>query len=232
MAQSVMKTVLARYQSMRSNGHPHAKAVFNKGEYDLEWNRDYSLVQGLVSVNTLQGRIKVPFEPKGMEKYLVSSWTSGTAKLVYKHGKWFLHIPVTWEIEPVSESKIHQVVGIDLGINFLAVSHDSNGVTHFVQGRPTKDKRRHYKQIRKELQQQRTKSARKRLKAIGSRENRWMTDVNHQVSKALVERYGPHTLFVVEDLAGVRQATETVRKQDRYTTVSWAFDQLRRMLEY
>ncbi|MFI8715870.1 transposase [Brevibacillus brevis] len=44
MAQSVMKTVLARYQSMRSNGHPHAKAVFNKGEYDLVWNRDYSLV--------------------------------------------------------------------------------------------------------------------------------------------------------------------------------------------
>lgn len=59
-----------------------------------------------------------------------------------------------------------------------------------------------------------------------------MKDVNHQVSKALVERYGANTLFVVEDLTDVRQATERVKIKDRYETVSWAFYQLRQMFEY
>ena len=33
-----------------------------------------------------------------------------------------------------------------------------------------------------------TPSSRRRLKAIGQRENRWMQDINHQVSKALIEK--------------------------------------------
>ncbi len=53
-----------------------------------------------------------------------------------------------------------------------------------------------------------------------------MTDVNHQVSKALVDRYGKNTLFVLEDLTGMRTATEKVRKRNRYEIVSWAFYQL------
>ncbi|GAA3313193.1 hypothetical protein GCM10020331_002740 [Ectobacillus funiculus] len=95
-----------------------------------------------------------------------------------------------------------------------------------------KHKRAKYKAIRKQLQRKQTPSARKRLKEIGSRENRWMTDVNHCVSKALVSKYGANTLFVIEDLTGIRSATERVRVKDRYVSVSWAFFQLRQMLEY
>ena len=59
-----------------------------------------------------------------------------------------------------------------------------------------------------------------------------MTDVNHRISKALVNRYDPNTLFVVEDLTGIRTVTETVRVKNRYETVSWSFYQLRKMIEY
>ncbi len=58
-----------------------------------------------------------------------------------------------------------------------------------------------------------TPSSRRRLKAIGQRENRWMQDINHQVSKALVENNPKHTLFVLEDLSGIRNATERVKKK-------------------
>ena len=61
-----------------------------------------------------------------------------------------------------------------------------------------------------------TPSSRRRLKAIGQRENRWMQDINHQVSKALVENNPKHTLFVLEDLSGIRNATERVKTKDRY----------------
>ncbi len=37
---------------------------------------------------------------------------------------------------------------------------------------------------------------------------------------------------MLEDLTGVRAATEKVRVKNRYVTVSWAFHQFREMLEY
>ena len=77
-----------------------------------------------------------------------------------------------------------------------------------------------------------TPSARRRIKAIGQRENRWMQDVNHCVSKALVESNPKHTLFVLEDLSGVRNATERVRTKDRYVSVSWSFYDLEQKLIY
>ena len=102
----------------------------------------------------------------------------------------------------------------------------------FAGGRAVKARRALLKILRQNLQRRKTPSARRRLKRLGQRETRWLTDVNHQVSKALVARYGAQTLFVVEDLTGIRGATERVRRRDRYTTVSWAFYQLRQMLEY
>ena len=68
-----------------------------------------------------------------------------------------------------------------------------------------------------------TPSSRRRLKAIGQRENRWMQDINHQVSKALVENNPKHTLFVLEDLSGIRNATERVKTKDRYVYHSGTF---------
>ena len=38
-------------------------------------------------------------------------------KLVNKHGKYYLHIPVTYEVEESNISDICNVVGIDRGIN-------------------------------------------------------------------------------------------------------------------
>ncbi len=72
-------------------------------------------------------------------------------------------------------------------------------------------------------------SARRPLKCLEPRENRWMTDVNHQGRKARVFRYGGKTLFLVEDRTGIREATERVRRRDRYPSVSWAFYRLRQI---
>ena len=57
-----------------------------------------------------------------------------------------------------------------------------------------------------------------------------MQDVNHQVSKALVENNPKHTLFVLEDWSGVRHATERVTTKNRYVSVSWSFDDLEQKL--
>ena len=232
MAQSVFKTVIARFKTILENQHEWIKPDFSKPQYDLVWSRDYSLNGELFSVNTLSGRAKLPYFVGGMEKYFDGSYTFGTAKLVKKHGKYFLHIPITTEIPGSLDSDICNVVGVDRGINFVVATYDSKHKSGFVSGKAIKQKRAKYKTLRKELQMKRTPSSRRRLKAIGQRENRWMQDVNHCVSKALVEANPKHTLFVLEDLSGVRSATEKVRRKDRYVSVSWSFYDLEQKLKY
>ena len=233
MAQSVFKTVIARYKTILENQKEWIKPSFKKPQYDLVWNRDYSLTKNCFSVNTLDGRVKLPYFSEGMSKYFDHDiYKFGTAKLVNKHGKYFLHIPVTYDIEESNLSDICNVVGIDRGINFIVATYDSKHRSGFVSGKVIKQKRAHYSKLRKELQMRQTPSARRRLLAIGQRENRWMQDVNHQVSKALATSNPEHTLFVLEDLSGVRNATERVRTKDRYISVSWSFYDLEQKLIY
>ena len=233
MAQSVFKTVIARYKTILENQKEWIKPSFKKPQYDLVWNRDYSLTQNCFSVNTLNGRVKLPYFAEGMSKYFDhNTYKFGTAKLVNKHGKYFLHIPITYAIEESNISDICNVVGIDRGINFVVATYDSKHKSGFVSGKAIKQKRAHYSKLRKELQMRQTPSARRRLLAIGQRENRWMQNVNHCVSKALVESNPKHTLFVLEDLSGVRNATERVRTKDRYVSVSWSFYDLEQKLIY
>lgn len=233
MTQSVLKTVISRYKTIRTNQHEWIQPKFKVPQFDLVWNRDYSLIQNYFSVNTLNGRIKLPYYAKGMEKYFdKETYRFGTATLVFRHKRYFLHIPVTFEVNECCDSDICNVVGIDRGINFVVATYDSKHQSGFVSGKVIKQKRGHYKNLRKQLQQVGTPSSRRRLKAIGQRENRWMQDVNHCVSKALVESNPKHTLFVLEDLSGVRSATEKIRVKDRYVSVSWSFYDLEQKLIY
>lgn len=233
MTQSVLKTVISRYKTIRTNQHEWIQPKFKVPQFDLVWNRDYSLSQNYFSVNTLNGRLKLPYYAKGMEKYFdKETYRFGTATLVFRHKRYFLHIPVTFEVNECCDSDICNVVGIDCGINFVVATYDSKHQSGFVSGKVIKQKRGHYKNLRKQLQQVGTPSSRRRLKAIGQRENRWMQDVNHCVSKALVESNPKHTLFVLEDLSGVRSATEKIRVKDRYVSVSWSFYDLEQKLIY
>jgi IS605 OrfB family transposase len=167
-----------------------------------------------------------------MEKYFDGSWKFGTAKLILKNKEFYLHIPVTKDFSPISISEIKNVVGVDFGMNFLMTTYDSNGKTFFFNGRKIKDKRAKYKMLRSDIQKHGTSSARSKIKDIGGRESRWVNDVCHSITKDLISRYGSNTLFVIEDLSGIRKETEKVRREDRYVNVSWPFDRLRKILEY
>ena len=139
---------------------------------------------------------------------------------------------MTKEVSESINSDICNVVGIDRGINFIVATYNSNHKSGFVRGKAIKQKRANYSKLRKKLQMRQTSSARRRLKRIGQRENRWMQDVNHCVSKALVANNPKHTLFVLEDLSGIRNVTERVRMKDRYVSVSWSFYDLEQKLIY
>lgn len=233
MACNVVRTVIGSYKTNKTNGYEWTECKYNVPQMTLSWNRDYSLNADKFSVGTLHGRIKVDYAKSAMEQYFDKTvFRFGTAKVVYKHGKFFLHISVSHDVDKLQNSDVCNVVGHDRGIRFITTSYDSTGKTAFYSGNTVKQKRAHYKALRKQLQQVRTPSSRRRLKSIGRRENRWMQDINHCISKALVESNPKGTLHVIEDLSGIRSATERVRVKDRYVSVSWSYYDLEQKLTY
>ena len=151
-------------------------------------------------------------------KYLYKAFAlppiSALASIIFESMLSVQSIAATYDVEESNISDICNVVGIDRGINFVVATYDSKHKSGFVSGKTIKQKRANYSKLRKKLQMRQTPSSRRRLKAIGQRENRWMQDVNHCVSKALVENNPKHTLFVLEDLSGIRNVTERVRIKD------------------
>ena len=255
MSSSVPKTVTARYKTTQTqlsqkpfryqdeNGkwQRTVKTLewlwkpiqFKRPQADLVRNRDYSFVDNgeTLSINTLGKRIKCKFSFQGIEGYL-SDYTLGTAKLVESKGKWFLHISATKEVPDYDKESTTNVVGIDRGLRQLMTTYDSQGKTQFFSGKEVSKKRKHYKRLRTSLQERNTKSSKRRIRLMEQRENRWMADVNHQMSKTLLSKYGPNTVFTLEDLTGVRFVTEQVSKKQRYEQVSWSFFQLEQFLNY
>lgn len=170
----------------------------------------------------------------GLEKYLDSSkWNFGTAKIVKSGKHYFMHISVTGSVEGFDLSTVKSIVGIDRGLRQVVTAYDNKGETRFVNGAFIKHKRRHYKNLRSSLQRKGTQSAKRRLRKLSERENRWMSDVNHCISKTLVNKYGGNTLFVLEDLTNVTFETVNNRKKDdRYEHHSWSFYDLQQKLAY
>ena len=73
------------------------------------------------------------------------------------------------------------MIGVDRGLNFLAVATNQDDIAQFFKGRSIKDKKAQFVRQRKDLQRKGTRSARRKLKELAGRENRFMTDINHQV---------------------------------------------------
>lgn len=232
-SQSVIKRVLSSYKTIQSQEQGWIRPSFKKDQYELVWDRDVAFYKGrLISVNTIAKRIKVPFIIKGNEHFFDDADCKlGTAKMLIKHGKYFLHVPVTFNIVENTSKENEMVVGVDRGLRFVVTTYDSDGKCGFVAGRSVMQKRWEYLSLRRRLQRKHTASARRRLKKIGNRENRWISDINHCISRRMVDSYPSGTLFVLEDLEGIQSAATKV-KQNRYAICSWAYSDLEQKISY
>lgn len=259
MAVSVFRTVTAKYKTvqeqLRQNPYKYKdengswqyipktlewlwKPVhFSRPQADLVRSRDYCflLKDHKLSLNTLGKRIKVDYMDNCWADYFDGTWTFGTGKIVNIKNNWYFYIPVSKETDPsFSKERVQHVVGIDRGLRFLATTYDENGKCVFKSGQKILSRRQKFIKCRQELQSKRTWSAFRKLKELSGRENRWMSDVNHQISKTLVDTYGENTLFVIEDLTGVSFEASNLNGTTRQNRDkrSWAFYQLEQFLTY
>ncbi len=189
--------------------------------------RILSYTAATVSIWTVDGRHTIPFVC-GARQRAVLPTRRGETDLVHVRGAWYVF--ATCEGEEPEPLAVAGVLGVDLGIVKLAT--DSDGEQH--SGAQVKAVRERRFQHRKRLQRANTRRARWRLRTVAGREHRFQKDVNHRISKQLVEKAcASHKALALADVTHIRQRTDTTaRREQRRTRTSWAFAQLRQFVAY
>ncbi len=180
------------------------------------YERDYTMkCDQQVSIGTLNGRISVPYQ--GYEKHIAlirEGATIGDAKLWYDRQKkqFYLLVSLTIKLlEPTCE-QFSEVVGVDVGVRYLAVTSTSTGKASLHSGKRTRHKANHSARLRKRLQHKGTRGAKRRLRRIEQRERRFKQQANHQISKQIIKEH-PHALIGLEHLTDIRERTKRKKRK-------------------
>jgi putative transposase len=260
MACSIPRQVGATYKALWTKvkqNAAHRKAGLTKKRYKgldkppkfisptltYQLGHDYSFKTGQrVSLLTLEGRVIVPYTGLHSHVTLIQHGAIiGAAKLWYDKPKKHFYLLVSLEMEvaePTPETHT-QIVGVDVGLRYLAVTATTQGEQSFHSGKFLVSKANHYARLRKRLQKKGTRSATRRLVVISGRERRLKQDANHVVSKQIVSAH-PHALLGLENLTDLRERTKRRRgkraskKQRKANAASskWAFAELHAMIAY
>ena len=191
-----------------------------------------------VSLNTLAGRITATLVLGHFQRSALAdpTWTVGGAEVVRRRGGWFLHLTQSRPAPPVQPTV--GAIGADLGIVNLCVTDDGTVFSGATVQRVRAKRFRH----RQRLQKRGTRNAKRPLRKGAGKERRFQKDVNHCISKALVQKAvdDPGALWAalrMEDLTHIRQRTAATvrrsqRRQHRVPSGCWAFRQLRAYVAY
>ena len=181
------------------------------------YERDYTFqCDSRVRIGTLNGRISVAYQ--GYNKHLAlirEGATIGDAKLWYDRQKKTFYLLLSLSIDVPEPTCEHftEVVGVDVGIRYLAVTSTSTGKATFHPGKRIRHKANHYARLRKRLQHKGTRGAKRRLRRIEQRERRLKAQANHCIAKQIITQH-PHALIGRENLTDIRDRTKR-RKRKR-----------------
>lgn len=187
----------------------------------LSWRIEKSLV----SIWTVDGRLKIPFVCGEKQKELLNH-ERGEADLVHRDGKFFLCVSV--DIPDTKEQSVLDWLGVDLGVAEIATTSDGQ----IFAGETLNHRRSQNNELRKQLQSKGTRSSKRLLRKRRRKESRFSTDTNHMISKRLVEtakRTGRG--IALEDLKHIRSRARATR-DFRRRLHSWAFADLAAKIKY
>ncbi|SHK02844.1 transposase, IS605 OrfB family, central region [Anaerobranca californiensis DSM 14826] len=153
----------------------------------------------------------------------------GSLRISKKSSKWIAQIAV--EAAEKQNNNNQNVMGVDLGLKVPAVAVTKNGKTKFFgNGRQNKYIRRKYKGLRQKLGK--TKKL-KKIKQISNKEQRWMKDQDHKISRQIVNFAVENNVSVIrmEKLTNIRNTARTSRKNEK-NLHTWSFYRLAKYIEY
>jgi len=182
-----------------------------------------------VSLASVDGRLKIPMVIAGYQNSkLQEAIKTGQADLVYANKTFFLIVSIT--VDDVKPQNATRVLGVDLGVNNIAVDSEGNTYT----GDEVEAKRKQFQNRRSTLQSVGTRSAKRRLKSNSKKESNYRRTLNHQISRRIVDTAKALGASIqLENLKGIRDRIEKrFRKNQRAKISGWSFHQLRSFIEY
>ena len=233
LACSVERQVAATYKGLwtklKKNAEHRRKKITKKRFKGLDqpphyssptlqytYERDYTFqCERHVSVGTLNGRVSIPYQ--GYNKHLAhirSEASIGDARLWYDKVRKTFYLLVSLEIDvfELTSEQLSEVVGVDVGIRYLAVTSTSTGKATFHPGKRVRHKANHYARLRKRLQKKGTRGAKRRLKRIEQRERRLKAQASHSIAKQIITQH-PHALIGLEQLTDIRERTKRKKRK-------------------
>ena len=173
------------------------------------------------AVTTTHGRIKLGIVNNPFVKEDVKQFNT-TCELAYRKGNWYLTIFVETRCEDAIPTK--DILGIDRGVKNIAVCSNNQ----FFNSKQLKNVKGKYRHLRKKLQAKGTHSAKRLLKKLSGKENRFVKDTNHCISKQIVAL--PFDTFILEDL-DIHTKKSNGKKFNTLLS-GWSWFQLEQFLTY
>jgi putative transposase len=190
----------------------------------LHWFTD----KGAVSMWSVGGRLNIPYRAGERQQELLQ-YQQGESDLVYSQTTKEFFLLATCDIPNPDQHQTDEALGIDMGVTNIAVSSDGD----IFSGEAIEYTRKRYAKLRKALQQCGSKSAKRHLKKMSKRQQRFQKDINHQISKRLVlQAKGTNRSIKVENLTYIGARTTVRGKDNRAKHSNWAFAQLQYFLAY
>lgn len=224
-AREAVKSALSRKKKGNKASCPQANGT-QAIRYDARSSRLF-LNDRKIGLSTTGGRLNLPFAmPEYFRPFLDQATGINSRDLVlYPNGTSWVHLVVT--LPDVVVPSTSKVVGVDVGISRIAVSSDGQ----FFNGKHVKEHSRKLLRLKRRLQAKGTKSAKRHLKKLRRRERRFMADMNHRVSKSLVNALPPGSTIAMENLTDIRERVKARRKQRRELH-GWSFFQFQQFVKY
>jgi len=219
--QAVRDTAMEAVKATRFKRVPRKKPM-SALRYD---NRTMTLRGEQLTLSCIGGRARTILNIPEYFREIYDTGTFKGATLVYKRKQRQLWVQLVFETPTPEPLPGEGIQGIDRGLYHLAVTSD--GQSH--SNAKVRSVQRRYLYNRRTLQAKGTRSAKRRLRAMSGREQRFSKDVNHVVSKQLAHQENV-TTFVLEDLSGIRNKRRG-RKMNKWLG-SWPFHQFEMFLGY
>lgn len=220
-ATEALKSVKVKLRKKQKVTCPKSKIAsirFDAKSYNVWLDRNE------ISLLTINGRMKFPISiPEYFKQYL--TWRRSTADLFIRKNKLFLSIIFSKDIS--DPELTGEVIGIDRGIKKIAVTSENQ----FFSGGQIKNISKRYEKLRSALQSCGSKSAKRHLRKISMKENRFRADTNHTIAKRVIDSIDSGTIISLEKLTGIRQSAR-LRRAQRKELHKWNFYQFEQFLTY
>ena len=206
-------------------GEEIPKIQFHKNRSVHFDKRTYSIKGNILSLYTLEKRIKVSMRMGTFQQYYFSKGIPKEAELICKKGTWYFNLVLELPDPMIAENTA--IVGVDLGENNLAAI--SSGKIY--GGGKIRNERNKFLAKRRKLASNGSQSAKQLLKKISGKEARRVKQINHEVSKQIVKDAKDSGIIVLENLTNIRKRIKG-GKRLRSRLHRWAFHQLQTMIAY